>query len=61
MFVYQVSGEYAMIIHGSKAGAFDLQAMIFEVLTSMRRAGADVIISYFTPRVLQLLASPTSG
>ena len=35
----QVSGEYAMLYHGSKAGAFDLKKIVMECLTSMRRAG----------------------
>jgi len=56
LFIYQVSGEYAMMYHGAQAGAFDLDAMIMETLTCMRRAGADVIITYFTPRILQLIA-----
>lgn len=37
--VYQVSGEYAMLYHGAKAGVFNLQQVVMEVLTSMRRAG----------------------
>jgi len=57
MFIYQVSGEYAMLYHGAKAGAFKLEATLMEVLTSMRRAGADVIISYFTPDILKYLKS----
>eukprot|EP00092_Neocalanus_flemingeri_P030733 GFUD01033372.1.p1 GENE.GFUD01033372.1~~GFUD01033372.1.p1 ORF type:complete len:334 (+),score=99.11 GFUD01033372.1:38-1039(+) len=55
MFIYQVSGEYAMIHHGAANGAFNLETTLMEVLTSMRRAGADVIISYFTPRVLEMI------
>jgi len=55
MFIYQVSGEYAMLHHGAAGGAFNLQATLMEVLTSMRRAGGDVIISYFTPLVLSWL------
>ncbi|WAR31653.1 HEM2-like protein [Mya arenaria] len=51
--LYQVSGEYAMLYHGAKAGAFNLQTTLMEVLTSMRRAGADIIISYFTPQILE--------
>ena len=35
--VYQVSGEYAMLHHGAAGGAFNLQATLMEVLTSMRR------------------------
>ncbi|KAK2164746.1 hypothetical protein LSH36_59g02010 [Paralvinella palmiformis] len=55
MAIYQVSGEYAMLWHGAKAGAFDLQHILMETLTSMRRAGVDVIISYYTPKVLRWL------
>ena len=51
----QVSGEYAMLHHGAANGAFNLDTTLMEVLTSMRRAGADVIISYFTPRVLEII------
>ena len=39
MAIYQVSGEYAMLYHGAKAGAFDLKTTLTEVLHSMRRAG----------------------
>ena len=52
MFIYQVSGEYAMLSHGGSAGAFDLKAAVLETIVSMRRAGADVVISYFTPKIL---------
>jgi len=55
MFVYQVSGEYAMLVHGSNSGAFNKKAIILEVMNSFRRAGADVIISYFTPILLEWL------
>jgi len=57
MFIYQVSGEYAMLHHGAAAGAFNLDTTLLEVATSMRRAGADVIISYFTPKLLNLIKS----
>eukprot|EP01113_Clastostelium_recurvatum_P009282 TRINITY_DN14456_c0_g1_i2.p2 TRINITY_DN14456_c0_g1~~TRINITY_DN14456_c0_g1_i2.p2 ORF type:complete len:135 (-),score=5.46 TRINITY_DN14456_c0_g1_i2:17-421(-) len=50
---YQVSGEYAMIWHAAKAGAVDLDAAIRESLQSIQRAGADIIISYFVPRLLK--------
>eukprot|EP00795_Rhopilema_esculentum_P010845 gene10842-19662_t len=53
--IYQVSGEYAMLYHASKAGAFQLEAAVLEAVTSMRRAGADIIISYFTPLLLEIL------
>lgn len=39
LFVYQVSGEYAMIYHGAQQGAFDLKTILNEILISMRRAG----------------------
>ncbi|XP_043499887.1 endoplasmic reticulum chaperone BiP isoform X2 [Polistes fuscatus] len=41
MFVYQVSGEYAMLYHGAQNGAINLEDVLNEVLLSMRRAGAD--------------------
>ena len=47
----QVSGEYAMLTLSAKAGAFNLQGAVTESLVSMRRAGADVIITYFVPKV----------
>lgn len=39
MFVYQVSGEFAMIHHAAKAGAIDLRLALTEVLSSLRRSG----------------------
>uniref|UniRef100_A0A6G1SIY5 Delta-aminolevulinic acid dehydratase n=1 Tax=Aceria tosichella TaxID=561515 RepID=A0A6G1SIY5_9ACAR len=51
--VYQVSGEYAMIIMAAKAGLVDLEQSINESLTSYRRAGATIIITYFTPDILR--------
>ncbi len=45
-----------MIYHGAKAGSFNLDAMLMETLTCMRRAGADVIITYFAPQILNLIA-----
>ncbi|KAK0179855.1 hypothetical protein PV327_005566 [Microctonus hyperodae] len=55
MFVYQVSGEYAMLHHGAKNGAINLEKVLKEILLSMRRAGADCIITYFTPFILDIL------
>ncbi|MEJ7797781.1 MAG: porphobilinogen synthase [Solirubrobacteraceae bacterium] len=43
---YNVSGEYAMVKAGAAAGALDERAMVLETLTCIRRAGADIIISY---------------
>lgn len=39
LFIYQVSGEYAMLWHGAQNGAFELKATLMETLKSMRRAG----------------------
>lgn len=55
IFMYQVSGEYAMLYHGAKNGAVDLDVVLKEILLSMRRAGADCIITYFTPKILDML------
>jgi len=43
---YHVSGEYAMIAHAARAGAFDERAAALEALGAIHRAGADIIISY---------------
>ena len=43
---YNVSGEYAMVKAAVAAGAFDERAIVLETLTAIRRAGADVIITY---------------
>lgn len=59
MFVYQVSGEYAMLYHGSAQGAFDLKKILRETMISFRRAGADCIITYFTPILLDMLLNKT--
>lgn len=45
---YQVGGEYAMIKFAANAGALDEAATVRESLLAMKRAGADLIISYFT-------------
>jgi len=55
LFAYQVSGEYSMIMKGAESGLFNLDAAVMESLHSFRRAGTDVVISYFTPRVLEAL------
>jgi porphobilinogen synthase len=43
---YNVSGEYAMVKAAVSAGYMDEQATVLEVLTSIRRAGADIVITY---------------
>ena len=54
-FVYQVSGEYAMIMAAAKNGWLDERAVIMESLTAFRRAGADAILTYFASRVARWL------
>jgi len=55
LFAYQVSGEYSMLLKGAEAGLFDLDRAMMESLTCLRRAGTDVIITYFTPLILKAL------
>ncbi|GIW77710.1 MAG: delta-aminolevulinic acid dehydratase [Phycisphaerae bacterium] len=52
---YQVSGEYAQIKAASERGWLNESAMILESLTAIKRAGADLIISYFAPQLVDLL------
>jgi porphobilinogen synthase len=51
-----VSGEYAQIEIAARAGALDRERAIIESLTAIRRAGADIILSYYTPWILGHLA-----
>ena len=46
--MYQVSGEFAMFWHASKAGAIDLRRVLMETLEGMRRAGTGSCIAYIT-------------
>jgi porphobilinogen synthase len=45
--VYQVSGEYAMIKFAAQMGAINEQAVVRESLMAFKRAGADLILTYF--------------
>ncbi len=47
MAVYHVSGEYAMIKAGAAAGVIDEQAIVMETMLAFKRAGADLIITYY--------------
>ena len=42
---YQVSGEYAMVVAGARAGAYDLKVMAFESHISMLRAGESIVMA----------------
>ncbi len=52
---YNVSGEYAMVKAAAKAGVIDEPKIIMEILTSIKRAGADIIITYHAKEVARLL------
>lgn len=53
--VYQVSGEYAMIKFAAQAGALNEDAVMMESLIAFKRAGADLILSYFAPQAARVL------
>lgn len=53
--VYQVSGEYCMIKAAAEKGWIDHDAIMMEQTTSIKRAGADLIASYFAKEIAQLL------
>lgn len=50
---YQVSGEYAMIKAAANNGWIDEQAVVLESLLALKRAGADMLITYFTEMLLE--------
>lgn len=52
---YNVSGEYAMIKAAAAQGWIDEQAVVMEMLTGMKRAGADILITYFAKDVARYL------
>ena len=53
---YNVSGEYAMVKAAAEKGWLDGDAIMVEMLTSFKRAGADIILSYFAEDMARLLA-----
>ena len=52
---YNVSGEFSIIKAGAKLGWIDEKRMMIEVLTSIKRAGADLILTYFAKEAAKLL------
>ncbi len=54
-YVYQVSGEYAMLMAAAQNGWLDEKAVIMESLLGFKRAGADGVLTYFAKRVAQWL------
>lgn len=59
LVAYNVSGEYAMVKAAAAAGYLDERATVLEILTSLQRAGADVIISYHAKDAALWLAQQT--
>ena len=54
--IYQVSGEYSMLKAAAKEGWLDHDKVMMEQLVSMKRAGADIIASYFAKDAIKLLS-----
>ncbi len=54
--VYHVSGEYAMIKAAAAVGAIDEQAIVLETMLAFKRAGADMIITYYAEQLAQWLS-----
>ena len=52
---YQVSGEYAMIKAAAEKGWLNEEKAIFETITSIKRAGADLIATYFAKDIIRIL------
>ncbi|MGI9141892.1 MAG: porphobilinogen synthase [Fluviibacter sp.] len=55
--VYQVSGEYAMLKAAAQNGWLDEQKVVMESMLGFKRAGADMILTYFAPQVARWLQS----
>ena len=54
---YHVSGEYSMIKAGGRLGWIDEKEVMMESLLSIKRAGADIVITYFAKEVAKVLES----
>ena len=52
---YNVSGEYSMVKAAAKQGWIDEKQIMIEILTSIKRAGADIIITYFAKDMAKIL------
>jgi porphobilinogen synthase len=55
MAVYNVSGEYAMLKFAGMNDLIDYERVVMETMTSFKRAGADIIISYHAKEVAEIL------
>jgi len=61
LVAYNVSGEYAMLKAAVAAGYLDERAAVLETLTAVRRAGADVVISYHAKDAARWLSEGRNG
>ena len=52
---YNVSGEYAFVKHGARLGCWDERKMVFEIMASIKRSGADLIITYHAKDIARWL------
>ena len=52
---YHVSGEYAMVHAAAERGWLDLEAVAFEHVLAIKRAGADLILTYFAELLARLI------
>jgi porphobilinogen synthase len=57
---YHVSGEYAMIKAAAERGWIDEERVMMETLTSIRRAGADIIITYYAREAVRAISAAAS-
>jgi porphobilinogen synthase len=53
--VYHVSGEYAMVKAAAEKGIFDERAAVLEIMTALKRAGADLIVTYWARELTKWL------
>jgi porphobilinogen synthase len=51
--VYHVSGEFAMVKAGAERGCFDERAAVLEIMTSLKRGGADLIVTYWAKELAE--------
>jgi porphobilinogen synthase len=51
--VYHVSGEFAMVKAGAEKGYFEERAAVLEIMTSLKRAGADLIVTYWAKDLVE--------
>ena len=58
---YNVSGEYMMVNSAAAEGLVDKEATMLEIITAIKRAGADILITYFAKYVAKLLSGKPMG